>query len=135
MTRSDTAPSAGGTFLRRALLLDAAASGAMGLAMALAAGPLAELFGLPPALLRWAGAGLLPFAALLAYLGTRERIAPPAVLAVVGVNLLWVVGSVGLLAAGSIEATALGSAFVVAQTLAVALFAVLQEIGRRRAAR
>lgn len=121
----------GPTLLRRALLLDAAASGAMGAAMALAAVPLADWFDLPEALLRRAGIALVPFAALLAALGTRERVARPAVLAVVAVNLLWVAGSLLVLVTGWIEPTALGVAFVVAQALAVAVFAGLQERGLR----
>jgi len=125
-----TAPlAADPTLLRRALLLDAVASGALGLAMALATGPLADLLGLPPGLLRWAGVALLPFAALLAFLGGRAAVPPAAAMAVVAVNLLWVAGSLLLLGGGWVEPTALGVAFVVAQALAVALFAGLQARG------
>lgn len=121
------------TLLRRALLLDAVASGTMGAAMALAAVPLGARLDLPPALLRGAGIGLIPFAALLGALGSRERIARPAVLTVVAVNLLWVAGSLLVLVTGRVEPTALGVALVVAQALAVALFAGLQGLGLRRA--
>ena len=55
---------------KQALLLDAVASAAMGALLAVLAGPLASLFGLPVGLLRWVGIALLPFAATLAYLAT-----------------------------------------------------------------
>ena len=51
--------------LRRALFLDAAASGGMGLLLLVAAGPLAGLLGLPLSLLRSVGVFLVPFAAML----------------------------------------------------------------------
>ncbi|KYF53049.1 hypothetical protein BE08_00460, partial [Sorangium cellulosum] len=99
-------------FLRRALLADAIVSGATGLLMLAGAAPLAGVVGLPEALLRWSGASLLPFAALVAWVGTRERPARAAVLAVVVANALWVIDSVLLLATGWVEPTALGHAFV-----------------------
>ncbi|WP_437961192.1 hypothetical protein WME76_17205 [Sorangium sp. So ce119] len=120
-------------FLRRALLADAIVSGATGLLMLAGAAPLAGVVGLPEALLRWSGASLLPFAAIVAWLGTRERPARAAVLAVVVANALWVIDSVLLLALGWVEPTALGYAFVAAQALVVALFAEAQALGLRRA--
>ena len=125
-------PTNGPTLLRRALLLDAAASGGLGLIAAIAAAALAEPFDLPSGLLRGAGVALVPFAALLAYLGSRERVSHPAARSVVAVNLLWVVGSLLMLIAGWVDPSALGVAFVLVQALAVALFAGLQELGLRR---
>ncbi len=125
-------PTAGLTFLRRALLLDAAASGGLGLIVAIAAAALAEPFDLPSGRLRGAGVALVPFAALLAYLGSRERVSHPAARSVVAVNLLWVAGSLLMLIAGWVDPSALGVAFVLVQALAVALFAGLQELGLRR---
>jgi hypothetical protein len=125
-------PRPGSTLLRRALRLDAVASGAMGAAMALAAALLAGWFDLPAALLRGAGLALVPFAALLAYLAARDPLPRPAVLAVVAVNLVWVAGSLLVLVVGWVEPTALGVAFVVVQAVAVAGFAGLQEWGLRR---
>jgi len=123
------------TLLRWALLLDAAASGALGLLTALAAHPLADLFDLPSGLLRWAGVALVPFAALLAWLGTRPRIGREGVWAVVAVNALWVAGSALLLVAGDVDPSALGVAFVVVQAPAVAGCAALQGAGLRRSSR
>ncbi|HEX2251985.1 MAG TPA: hypothetical protein VHQ65_01795 [Thermoanaerobaculia bacterium] len=123
-----------GLLLRRALLADGVVSGATGALLALAAGPLGELLGLPTALLRLAGLSLLPFAAVLVYLATRPAVPRRAAWAVVGCNLLWAAGSALLLVTGWVEPTALGYAFVVAQALAVAGLAELQYFGLRRSA-
>ncbi|MEQ8698724.1 MAG: hypothetical protein RLT05_19485 [Bauldia litoralis] len=121
-------------FLRKALLADAAISGATGLLLALAAGGLADLLGVPAGLPRWAGIALLPFAALLAFLATRERLARPVVWAVIAANLVWAVDSILLLFVGWIEPTVPGVAFIVAQAAVVAVFAELQWLGLRRSA-
>ena len=134
LTTSAAAPSAATSVLRRALLLDAVASGAMGTALALAAGPLGDRFDLSPTLLRGVGVALLPYAAFLAYLAERRHPARPAVLAVIGGNIAWAVASLALLLVAGVDPSALGYAFVVAQALAVALFAALQSAGLRKAA-
>jgi hypothetical protein len=121
--------------LRRVLLLDAVVSGACGLLMVLGAGTLGPALELPPGLLRWAGAALLPFAAAVGVLATRPAVAPRSVLALVAVNAAWVVASVAILLAGVVRPNALGVAFVVAQALVVALFAELQYAGLRRTGR
>lgn len=108
------------TFLRRVLALDAAASAATGLLMAAGAAPLTGPLGLPADLLLGAGLGLIPFAAGVAWLASRAQPAPAAVWAVVAINALWVAESFGLLASGWVQPTALGTAFVAAQALAVA---------------
>ena len=74
--------------LRQALLADATTSGAFGLLMLLAAGPLSHLLGLPDGLLRGAGAILLPCTALLAWLSLRERMHKALVWAVILGNIL-----------------------------------------------
>ena len=118
--------------LRRALQADALASGAMGLLLALAAGPLEELLGLPRALLVGAGIGLLPFALALGWLANRESVRRGWIWAVLAINAVWVVDSVSLLASGWVEPTLLGKVFVIAQALAVALLAELEFFGLRR---
>jgi hypothetical protein len=122
------------TFLRRALLLDAAASGATALLVIAAAAPLEGLLGLPAALLRWAGLVLLPYVAFVVYAGTREAISRQAVLAIIGANALWAIASALLLASGLVAPTALGYAFVIGQALVVALLGELQYMGLRRPA-
>jgi len=120
------------TFLRYALLADAVASGATGLLLIAGADLLTGLLGLPVALMREAGLLLVPYVALVAFVGTREAISRPAVQAIIALNVLWVVGSMGLLMGGWVAPTALGTAFVIAQAVAVGVFAELQFIGLRR---
>lgn len=120
------------SLLRLALAADALASGAMGILLAIAAEPLSVWFGLPAALLREVGILLIPYAGLLVYLARKEP-APhrPAQLIVAG-NVLWVAGSVALLLSGLAAPTTLGTAFVIAQALIVAILAELQVMGLRR---
>jgi hypothetical protein len=122
------------SFLRLALLADAAVSGVTGLAMMLGAGVVDGLLGVPGVLLRYAGLSLMPFAALVAFLATRENLSRPAAWAVVAYNALWAVDSIVLMASGWIAPTALGYAFIAFQALVVAIFAKLQYIGLRKAA-
>src|ERR1044072_7865286 len=120
------------TFLRYALLADAVASGATGLLMIAGADLLTGLLGLPVALMRESGLLLVSFAAPGALVGARETISRPAVQAIIALNVLWVVGSIGLQTSGWVAPTALGYAFVIAQAVAVGVFAELQFVGLRR---
>ena len=120
------------TNLRFALLADAVASGATGLLLIAGAGLLEGLLGLPVALMREAGLVLAPYVAFVAWVGTREVISRPAVQAVIALNVLWVLGSAGLLVSGWVVPTMLGYAFVIAQAIVVGVFAELQFIGLRR---
>ena len=106
-------------FLRKALLLDAAASGATGLLLIGGAGFLDGLLGLPVALMREAGLILVPFVAFVAWVGTRQETSRGAVWAIIAVNALWVIAS-------------LGYAFEIAQAAVVALFGELQHAGLTR---
>ena len=119
-------------FLRKALLLDAAASGATALMLIAGAGLLDGLLGLPVVLMREAGLILIPFVAFVAWVGTREEPSRGAVRAIIAANALWAVASVGLLMSGWVAPTALGYAFVVAQAVVVALFGELQYAGLKR---
>jgi hypothetical protein len=113
-------------FLRPALLGDAAASGAMGLLMALGADALAPLLHLPAPLLRGAGLALLPYAAGLAWLGTRRPPRRGAVRAVIAANLLWATGSALLPLLGLVSPNAPGLAALLLQAFAVLGFAAAQ---------
>ena len=119
-------------FLRMALVGDAVASSATGLLLAAGAGLLAGLLGLPEPLLRTAGLLLLPYAALVAWAGTRPVLRRNLVRAVIAINLLWVLDSAALLAFGPISPRPLGTAFVLAQALVVLAFAALQWRALRR---
>lgn len=120
--------------LRQALLADAAASGALGLLLALGGNAIAPLLDLPPGLLTGAGIVCLPWALAVAWLGTRD--APPraAVWAVIVLNGLWVLESVLLLVGGWLAPNALGYAFVIGQAVVVLVLAEMQYFGLRRSA-
>ncbi|MEC9345210.1 MAG: hypothetical protein VYB54_03220 [Pseudomonadota bacterium] len=119
-------------FLRRVLLLDAIVSGATGLGLVLLAGPLAGLLDLPVDLLRWAGLALLPFAAVVAWLGRRPVPPAGAVRTVLVINLLWAVDSFLIIGLGWVDPNGLGVAFIAMQAVAVALLGGLQYLGLRR---
>ena len=120
------------TFLRRALQLDAFASGATALLMIAGAGLVEGLLGLPAALLRGAGLVLVPYVAFVIYTGTREAIPRPAVWAIIAANVLWAAASALLLISGWVAPTGLGYAFVIAQAVVVALLGELQFVGLRQ---
>ena len=120
------------SFLRMALLVDAIATAATGALLALGGPFLDAWLGLPSALLVSVGVPLLPFAALVAWLATRETAAPGAIRFVMASNALWVAASIALLLSSAFEPTLLGVAFVLAQAGAVAVFAECQFVGLRR---
>ncbi|GAA1390428.1 hypothetical protein GCM10009613_30980 [Pseudonocardia kongjuensis] len=115
--------------IRPALRVDALASGALGAATAAGAVPLAPLLGLPVALLVGAGAFLVLFAGGLLLLAARRPVPPGGVWAVVAVNVAWVVASVALVQVAA--PTALGTAFLLAQAVVVAVFAGWQSAAGR----
>lgn len=119
-------------FIRRVLALDALSCLAMGLLMGLGAGGLAPLLGLAEGLVRGAGLALLPLAAFIGWLATRPS--PPRLfvwVVIIG-NLAWTAES--FLTLGQSQATALGTAFVSAQAVAVLGLACLEYIGLRKTA-
>jgi hypothetical protein len=123
----------GSTFLRRALLADAAVSGAAGLLMAAGAGPMQELLHVPKQLLLVAGVILIPYAFELALLARRDPPSALLVWAVIATNVTWALGSVLLLISGIVRPNALGYAFILVQALAVAAFGEIQYVGLRKA--
>ena len=120
------------SLLRRALGADAVATLASALLMVLGAAPLAGWLGLPETLLRWAGLGLVPYAAWVGWLARRDTLARHWVGLVVACNALWAVDCLVLLLSGWVQPTPWGEAFLVAQALVVVVFAELQFIGLRR---
>jgi hypothetical protein len=112
--------------LKTLLVVDAAMCLASGLLLAVAAGPLADLFALPVALLRGAGLILLPWGAFVGWCASRAAPGRRAVLVVVVVNLLWAVDSVLLLASGWVAPNGLGVGFVLGQAAMGGGIAVLQ---------
>ena len=121
--------------LRTALKLDALVTGVNGAAYLLLAGPLGELLGLAPTLLRGAGAFLLAFAALVWVAGTRERVSRAAVSAIVAANAVWAIDSLVAALVGWGSPSTTGTVWLVTQALVVGAFAELQLTGLRRAPR
>jgi hypothetical protein len=119
------------SFLRNVLLLDAASGIAGGLLFVLAAGPLAQLLEMPAEFLRGAGAVLLPFAAFVLWVATRQVIPGKAVWIVVGLNALWVIESIALLIGNWVAPNAFGTAVVLVQAVAIAVIAELEIVGLR----
>jgi hypothetical protein len=75
---------------------------------------------------------LLPFAAGVAWLAARPTQPRAAVWAVVAANLLWVAESLLLPALGWVRPNGLGTAFLLAQALAVLGFALAEAACLRR---
>lgn len=121
------------SFMRKALVADALVSGAAALLMMAGSGLLGPFLGLPVALLFWSGLALVPFVALLVAVARRARAPRVLVLDIVLVNALWAAASFAILLTGLVTPNLLGTAFVSAQALAVALFALLQAAGLRGA--
>lgn len=119
------------TTLRRVLFADAASCVGMGLFLAVLAEPLAPMLGLPGALLRYAGAALLPIGAFMAWVATRPQLPSAGVWIVIAGNVGWVAGSVALLLVA--VPTALGYAFVIGQALVVGVLAELEYVSIRAA--
>ena len=119
--------------LRTALKLDAVVTGANGAAYLVAAGPLEDLLGLSPALLRGIGAFLLLFSAAVWIVASRPQVSSTAALAVIAVNVLWAADSIAFLAAGLSDPTTVGAIWIVMQALVVAGFAGLQAMTRSTA--
>ncbi len=120
---------------RLPLGLDALATGAVGLLALLGSPVLDGFLGTPAALTVPVGLFLLGYAAVIGWVGTRPRIDRAAVWVAVTLNSIWVVASVAIIAAGPFALTALGSAAILAQAVAVVLFAEWQFFALRRARR
>ncbi|MEV0219725.1 hypothetical protein [Streptomyces sp. NPDC050704] len=113
------------TMLRRFLALDAAVTGANGIAYLTVSGPLGRLLGVDSGLLRTLGLLLTVYAAGVAWAASRRR--PPVfpVRAVIEINLAWAALSFVALAVWLSPSTA-GAVWVPVQALTVAGFALLQ---------
>ena len=118
--------------LRVALTLDAAVTAVNGVAYLAAAGPIGDLLGLEPALLRGAGAFLLAFACVVALAARDARPPRTLVLAIVAANGLWAAGSLVVAIAGWGDPSTVGTVWIALQAVVVGAFAELQLLGLRR---
>ena len=120
------------TFLRRVLAFDAISCVGMGALMIGGASFFGPLLGVPAPLLESAGAALLPFAAFVGWLASRETPPGAGVWAAVAINSIWVIDSL-LLAAGTwAQPTTLGIVVIVGQALVVATLVELEYVGLKR---
>lgn len=120
-------------FLRRVLRVDAVLSALTAGVMLVDAAPLAAWTGLPNGLVQGLGAALVPWAALLAWLGSRDSVARAAIGAVVALNFLWVLDC-ALLAFGAFGSpSGLGVAIAAVQAVGTFVIAELEWLGLRRA--
>ena len=120
--------------LRLALVVDAAASGALGLLQTFAATPLARVLGLQPSLVLGTGVFLLAYAATLVAMA-RSAVVPAALVRlVVAGNLGWAAACIALAVVGAGIAP-LGIGYLGMQAVAVVVFATLQGVGLGRSPR
>ena len=138
-----SAPSAPSTRLRPlplrlslplALQLDAAVTGANGVAYLLGATLLDGVLGVEAPALRAAGAFLVVYAAVVAAVGVRRPVPRRAAMVVVAANVVWAVASLAAAATAAGTPTAAGSVWIVVQAAAVTGFAGLQWAALRRPA-
>lgn len=118
--------------LRRLLILDAATCLAMGVLLVVLSGPLTSLTAIPPAILVYAGVALIPIAAFMGFTAGWAAHSSAAVRLIVVGNVLWVLGSLGLMFGGWVTPNALGMAFIGAQAAVVAVLTALEYAMWRR---
>ena len=116
--------------LQNILLLDAATCVATGALMAFGSNFVAGLTAIPAPLLTWAGLILFPCAALMLYAGLQASPPRSIVWLIVLGNIGWVIASVGLFA--FIAPNALGTIFILAQAVVVAVLALLEHNAMQR---
>jgi hypothetical protein len=120
--------------LRLALVVDAAATGALAVLQLALPDALSRLLMLPRGLLLETGAFLVGYVLLLVVMARSQRLWSWLVRTVVVGNVLWAVGCAALLASGAVDPDALGITYVAMQALAVLVFAGAQYVGMRRSA-
>ena len=120
-----------GNFLRQALLLDAGASGLMGIVMATAPSFVGRLLNLPSGFVLGIGLFFVVFAATLLVL--RRYPLPALIWLVILGNAAWGVASIAVLFTDLLAPNMLGVAVIVFQAVAVLVFAELEYLGQRRA--
>lgn len=112
--------------LRNLLVVDAGTCAALAAILLLAARPLGDLMDIPSALLIWAGFVLVPTAVFMATCAILSVTRAWGAWLVVLGNAGWVVVSLALPISGGISPNILGWTFIVAQSAAVSVLAVLE---------
>jgi hypothetical protein len=122
-------------FLRNVLWADAAAGAGSSLLHLLAAGLLAELLGLPHAVLAMSGVALLVYVAAATYLAVCDPIPRSGIGMLIAANWAWVGACAVVFLLNASSLTVLGQVYVVVHALAVAGLADLEWFGLRRTPR
>lgn len=120
--------------LRGGLLLDASVSAAAGLLQVGSGARGADALGLPAPLLSGSGGFMLVYAAVLVLMARSRALWAPMVQAVVIGNVGWALGCVAALCLSLPAPTALGTAWLLLQAVAVLVFAAAEGLGLRRSA-
>jgi len=117
--------------LRWALIVDAVASGLIGIGDVALNRMMSDLLGVPRGLLYGLGAVLIAWDVALLVLATRRTVNRPAVGVVIALNLIWALDSVVMVEAGWYPLTGAGIGLIIFQAVAVVAFAVAQYVGLR----
>ena len=120
------------SFLRLALLIDAAASGMTAVLLVAGADALRDWLGLPVVLMREAGLVLVAYVAFVVFVAMQAQVWAGAVWVVIACNALWTVASIAIIETGMVAPTTLGIVFVIGQALAVLALGALQLVALRR---
>jgi len=131
-TADTTTATTGPVTLKTALLLDAAITGANGLAYVAGASVLDSLLGPSPTHFVLIGIFLVGCAAILGVTGTRRPIPRGWATFAAEVNVVWAIGSVAVVALGWLDLTTTGAGWTLMQAALVAVFAMLQLTALRR---
>ncbi len=123
----------GGSLLRSSLKLDSVVSAANGITYIAGAAILDDLLGASTPWLLGIGAFLIIYAIEVAVVGTRDPINRTHAGLIAEGNLVWVAGSVSVVAFGWLDLTTTGEVWALMQAAVVGGFAALQFVGLRRA--
>ena len=119
--------------LRTVIAVDAAVCGLGGAALALDAGLLAPIAGMPASVLQPLGLFLIGYAAVLAWLASRVELPRTVVWTLVAFNLAWAVESLMAPPLGWAQPTGVGLALIIVQAIGALIVADLQFLALRRA--
>lgn len=121
------------SFLHTVLRANGIFSGVFGLAFLLFPGTFSEWLGIPSVSgLMMAGGMLIVWEVFVFQLVRSEKVSPTLLWIVILGDLVWVLGSVGLLLGGWLPLTAAGKWFIAIVADIVLAFAILQFVGLRK---
>lgn len=121
--------------LKNILFINAASSGATALLLIFFSGSIAELFGVSkPAPFIGIGIFLLLFAGYVFFQSRKEPLIPQKIQLIIGIDLLWVVGSLIIILPGLFELFMIGYILIGVVALWVATMAFLQSYGLKKLA-